>query len=37
MMLKMPGIDKAYVEALVNKMSQSGLTDMSKELERHPE
>lgn len=37
MMLKMPGIDKAYVEALINKMSQSGLTDMSKELERHPE
>ncbi len=37
MMLKMPGINKAYVDALINKMSQSGLTDMSKELERHPE
>ncbi len=37
LMMKTPNADKAYVEALVAKMEQSGLTDMSKELERHPE
>lgn len=37
MFLKMPGIDKNYVDALIQKMSRDGLTDMTKELERHPE
>ena len=37
MFLKMPGIDKNYIDALIQKMSRDGLTDMTKELERHPE
>lgn len=37
MLLKVPGAKKEYVEALVKKMETSGLTDMSKELERHPD
>lgn len=37
MMMKIPGADKNYVEYLCKKMSIFGLTDMSKELERHPE
>ena len=37
MLMKMPNADKDYVEYLCRKMSLFGLTDMSKELERHPE
>ncbi len=37
MLLKVPGAKKEYVEALIKKMETSGLTDMSKELERHPD
>lgn len=37
MLMKIPGADKNYVNALVEKMSRDGLTDMTKELERHPE
>ena len=37
MMMKMPGADKDYVDALVQKMAKEGLTDMTKELEKHPE
>ncbi len=37
MLMKMPGINRAYVDTLTKKMSETGLTDMSKELERHPE
>ena len=34
MMMKMPGADKDYVDALVQKMAKEGLTDMTKELEK---
>ena len=37
MMMKLPGADKAYVDALTKKMAETGLTDMSQELTRHPE
>ncbi len=37
MLLKRPGIDKKYVEALIEKMLTTGLTDMSRELRNHPE
>lgn len=37
MLLKMPEADSKYIEELVKKMQKTGLTDMTKELEKHPE